>query len=67
MNNYTLPPRNEWKNLSISQLYEIKSRMTGMFYDMRSINASFASQYAGFISEIDDLIHVRESGMEAQD
>lgn len=67
MNNYTIPPRNEWKNLSISQLYDIKSRMISKFYDMHSINASFAPQYKRFISEIDDLIHVRESGMEAQD
>lgn len=67
MNTSDIPPRSEWKNLSLQQLYEVKTNMTNLYYDMRAINASFSNQYSKFISEIDVTIQRREAEMEAQD
>jgi hypothetical protein len=56
-----IPPKTEWRTLSISQLYDVKMQMMNRFYDMRSINASFSGQYKIFISELDGLIQMREA------
>lgn len=56
-----IPPKTEWRTLSISQLYDVKMQMMNRFNDMRSINASFSGQYRSFISELDGLIQMREA------
>lgn len=60
MTEQKIPPRNEWVNMSVTQLLELKSNMQDLYYNMRSINASFAPQYGRFISEIDALIQRRD-------
>lgn len=62
-----ITPKSEWKNLSVTQLYDTKYKMMDVFFNMRQVNASFAGQYNKFISEIDELIRVREAEKEAQD
>jgi hypothetical protein len=61
-----IPPRSEWKNLSILQLYEVKTQLMNTYLNMRQISASFYEQYAKFISEIDGLIRAREAEREEQ-
>jgi hypothetical protein len=61
-----IPPRSEWKNLSILQLYEVKTQLMNTYFNMRQISASFYEQYAKFISEIDGLIRAREAEREEQ-
>jgi hypothetical protein len=61
-----IPPKSEWKNFTVSQLFDLKSKMTDTYYGMRQINASFAPQYLKFISEIDVLIQTREAEAEAE-
>lgn len=56
-----IPPKSEWKDLSISQLYDAKYAMMDKYYNMRGINASFAAQYARFVDELDALIRFRET------
>lgn len=51
-----IPVKSEWINLSINQLYEVKNNMTDTYYNMKGINASFATQYLKFIDELDALI-----------
>lgn len=55
-----IPPKSEWLNMSATQLFEVKSQMTNMYYNMRGINASFSAQYQKFIFELDALISLRE-------
>ncbi len=61
MEEYKIPPRTEWKDLSVMQLYELKTNMMNRYYSLRSINASFAEQYVKFLQEIDALILSRET------
>lgn len=51
-----IPPKTEWANLSVNQLYEVKTEMSNTYYSMRGINASFAAQYLRFIDELDAVI-----------
>jgi hypothetical protein len=60
MEKQKIPGRNEWYELTISQLYETKSQLTTLYYNMRGAGASYASQYLGFINEVDALIQRRE-------
>lgn len=60
MEAHKIPPKSEWLNMSATQLFEVKSNMTDMYYNMRSINASFSAQYQRFIFELDALIQLRE-------
>lgn len=53
---YTIPPKDEWINLTTSQLYELKGALTNRYYDLRAINASFADQYLKFTLEADVYI-----------
>jgi hypothetical protein len=55
-NNKKLPPKTEWKNLTISQLLDLKNDMYDIYFGLRGANASFANQYLGFINELDALI-----------
>lgn len=66
MEDNQIPPKSEWKNLSILQLYDTKTQLVNRYFNMRQINASFAEQYRKFISEIDDLIRAREAEKEEQ-
>ena len=63
-----IPPKSEWKNLSVNQLYDIKIQMMNIYYNMRSANATFANQYMNFINELDSVIlHVSSAEKEEQD
>lgn len=55
-----IPGRNEWNGLTITQLYETKSQLTTLYYNMRGAGASYANQYLTFINEVDALIQRRE-------
>lgn len=55
-----IPGRNEWVNLSIPQLYEVKSQLTTLYYNMRGAGASHANQYLSLINQISVLISERE-------
>jgi hypothetical protein len=56
-----IPPRNEWKNLSSQQLFDLKSKMQEKYLMMAGIGASFTSQYLKFLNEIDVLIKIAET------
>ena len=60
-----IPPKSEWKNLNIAQLYEAKSQIADTYYNLRRISASFAPQYLQFINKIDVLIKTREAAEQA--
>lgn len=53
-------PRSSWKDLSITQLQDVKLQISDTYYNLRNINASFSNQYLGFLSELDELILRRE-------
>lgn len=67
MSSSEIPPKKEWANLSITDLYAVKTNLVNLYFDMRSINAGFAEQYKKFIGELDELISRREAEREAQD
>ena len=56
----TIPPKEEWKSLSISQLYDLKTNLTNRYFDMKQINASFADQFLQFVRQAEALISQRE-------
>jgi uncharacterized protein affecting Mg2+/Co2+ transport len=56
-----IPPRDEWKNLSSQQLFDLKSKMQEKYLMMADIGASFTSQYLMFLNEIDVLIKIAET------
>lgn len=58
---YQLKPKSEWAELTVTQLYEMKTQMTNLYYDMRHSGATFANQYLGYIGDIDALIARKES------
>lgn len=60
-----IPPRSEWRELSINQLYDAKSKMQDKYYGLRQIGASFANQFKTFVDELEALIQRRHQ--EAQD
>lgn len=55
-----LPPKDEWVNLSLSQLYDLKTELTNRYFDMRQVNASFASQFLIFSQTVDSIIAHRQ-------
>lgn len=59
-----IPPRSEWFEMSVQQLFDVKYQMTDRYYSLMRINASFASQYKKFIDELDALIAKRENERE---
>lgn len=61
-----IPPKSEWKDMSIFQLMDVREMMVETYYNMRRISASFAPQYATFISELDALIARRQAELEAE-
>lgn len=60
----TLPPKSEWKDMSISQLLDLKIDLHNIYYGLRSSGASFANQYMGFINELDALILRKQAEVE---
>lgn len=60
MDSTKIPAKSEWQKLSIAALYDVKSDMMEVYYNMRSSNASFANQYMTFVRELDALIQRRE-------
>lgn len=58
---YQLKPKSEWREMTIQQLYEMKTQMTNLYYDMRYSGATFANQYLGYINDIDALIARKEA------
>ena len=56
-----IPPRSEWKEMSITQLYDLKTDMLNLYYGMRASGATFAAQYSKFVSEIDALIQKKQT------
>lgn len=61
-----ITPMNEWRNLSIAQLYDTKTKLTNKYYDMLRINASFAPQLLNFLRECEALIAFREQEQRQQ-
>jgi hypothetical protein len=63
-----IPPKSEWKDLSVDQLYATRAQMLSRYYNMRAVNASFANQYMSFMNELDALLAMREQEkLEAQE
>jgi hypothetical protein len=60
-----IPPKNEWRDMSVIQLMDVKHLMNEKYYAMRRIDASFANQYLKFINELDVLISMKS--MESDD
>lgn len=61
MDEHQIPPKSEWPNLSVQQLYEVKNAMTDKYWAMRGINASFANAYLGFMNHLDLIIVHKEA------
>ena len=59
-----IPPKSEWKDMTLMQLYEVKSNLMDVLYGMRSIKASFSGQYSKFIAELDALILRKQQDQE---
>jgi hypothetical protein len=59
-----IPPKSEWREMSIPQLLDVKLLMNDRYFAMRSINASFANQYLQFVGEIDALIQRKQEEAE---
>lgn len=55
-----IPPQDEWKNLSQSQLFDLKTQLLNRYYDMKRINASFADQFLSFSRQVDAYIQQAE-------
>ncbi len=58
---YALKRKSEWNELSLPQLYDLKTQMANLYFDMRYSGATFASQYLGYANEIDSLISRKEA------
>lgn len=58
---YQLKPKSEWKDMTVQQLYEMKTQMTNLYYDMRYSGATFANQYLGYVNDISALIASKEA------
>jgi len=56
-----IPPKSEWRTLSVYQLLDIKSQMTETYYKLRACGASFAPQYQQFVNELEALIRSKEA------
>jgi hypothetical protein len=56
-----IPPKSEWRTLSVYQLLDIKSQMTETYYRLRAAGASFAAQYLAFVNELESLIRSKEA------
>lgn len=68
MDNTKIPPRSEWRDMSIQQLWDVKLQLSDKYYAMRSVNASFSNQFLVFISEIESLIARKQAAeMEGQE
>lgn len=61
-----IPLRSQWKDMTISQLFEVKTQVSDTYYRMRSVNASFANQYLTILDELDAMIQKREVDAAAQ-
>lgn len=55
-----IPPKEEWPQLNTNQLFELKSNLLNRYYDLRSINASFAPQFLAFAQHVDVLLERQE-------
>lgn len=62
-----IPPKSEWNNLTITQLYDVKTLMSNRYYSMRGINASFSSVYLRFAHEVDAVIRRKELESQAEE
>ena len=65
MDEKQIPPKSEWREMTVLQLMDVKQMLTDKYYAMRGINASFANQYMRFMSDIDSLIAIK--GLEQED
>jgi hypothetical protein len=63
---YQLKPKSEWKDMTTQQLYELKTQMTNLYYDMRYSSATFSNQYLGYVNDIDKLIAFKEAEQSEQ-
>ena len=60
----SLPPKNEWKDMSINQLIDLKNDLYNIYFGLCASGASFANQYLGFINELDALILKKQTEAE---
>lgn len=56
-----IPPKDEWNNLSASQLLDIKNLMLDRYYSLRTMHASFANQFAQFAADVDVILARQEA------
>jgi len=50
------PPRSEWATLEPAKLYEVRSYLTGIYYNTYRSNPSLGKQYLALIDELSALI-----------
>ena len=55
-----VPPRSEWKKLTLPQLYEARSNLQEIYYQARRAQASYADQYSKLIASLDVVIRQKE-------
>lgn len=61
---YQLAPKSEWGEMTIQQLYELRTNMQTLYFDMLYSGASFAKQYQDQVKHISALIMQKESSTE---
>jgi hypothetical protein len=55
-----VPPRSEWKKLTLPQLYEARGNLQEIYYSARRSMASYADQYAKLLASLDVVIREKE-------
>ena len=55
-----VPPRSEWKKLTLPQLYEARGNLQEIYYMARKSMATYAEQYAKLLTSLDVVIREKE-------
>ena len=55
-----VPPRSEWKKLTLPQLYEARGNLQEMYYMARRSMATYAEQYGKLLTSLDAVIREKE-------
>jgi hypothetical protein len=55
-----IPPKTEWKKLTLPQLYEARGNLQEVYYMARRSMATYAEQYAKLLASLDVVIREKE-------
>jgi hypothetical protein len=55
------PPRSTWSSLEPAKLYEVRSYLTTIYYDIHKSNPQLSKHYLALVDELSNLIQLRTS------